>query len=177
MRRTAAYAWLSFCMLLAACSAASPTEEPPVVRATAAGDGNAVEVTVTGRDVALDVWSNRGIGTATVELVGGAAPASLELRLNLRALEELRIEHGQGITLISLASGPGHAITQRRIAPDGTEQAIDPASPAWLATRIVAAEADPPFPLSEGHIAITLPPELIAEGERTFSFQWIDFFR
>jgi hypothetical protein len=177
MRRTAAYAWLSLCMLLAACATAPQNQEPPLVRATAVGDGNSVEVTVTGRDVALDVWSNRGIGTATVELVGGAAPAALELRLNLRALEELRIEHGKGATVISLASGPGHAISQRRIEPDGSEQAIDPSSPAWLAIRIVAAEPDPPFPLSEGHIAITLPPELIAGGARTFSFQWIDFFR
>jgi hypothetical protein len=177
MRLGVAHALVAIGVLLVACSATPQAPGPPAVRATASGDGNSVEVTVAGGDVALDVWSNRGIGAATVELVGGPAPSSVELRLHLYALEELRINHRQGATVISLASGPGHAVTQRVVGPDGAEEDLDPTSPGWLTTRIVAAEPDPPFPLREGHIAITLPPALLTGDDRVFSLQWVDFFR
>lgn len=177
MRAGATRALLALGVLLVACAGPPAGQGEPLVSATAQGEGNAVEVAVSGREVALDVFSNRGIGSATVELAGGPAPSSLELRLHLRALEELRLSYGGGATVASLASGPGHALTQRRVGPDGVERPLAPGEPGWLAVAIVSPEADPAFPLREGHIAVTLPPDMLAEAEGGLSIQWVDFFR
>lgn len=177
MRIGAAGALLALGVLLAACASAPEPEAPPLVRAEATGDGNAVEVAVAGRAVALDVWSNRGIGGATVELAGGATPEALELRLHLRALEELRLSWGGQTQVIGMSSGPGHAVYQSLVGVDGAERALDPANPDWLPVSIESTIADPPFPLSDGHFVVILPPDMLAEGERAFTIQWVDFFR
>jgi hypothetical protein len=170
---------LALGVLLAACApapAVAPTpEEPPRVEARAEGRGNSVEVELDGRAVTLDVASNFGIGRATVAHVGGPAPAALALRLHVRGLEELRVSDAGGVTVASVASGPGHAISQRRVAPDGAEEPIGPESPHWLSISIVAPEPDPPFPLRDGHFAVALPPSALAGGELLIT--WVDFFR
>lgn len=177
MSAGAARALLTLGILLAACSAPPPGSGPPAVRATARGDGNSAEVALSGRGVVVDIYSNRGIGAATVELTGGPAPDTVELRLHLRGLEELRLSYGEAAVVASVASGPGHAVSQRRVGADGSEEPLDPAHPAWLAIRIVAPEADPAIPLREGHIAVAVPRDALSGPEGAFSIQWVDFFR
>lgn len=172
----AARALLALGVLLAACAAAPAGGGQPVVRATPADEGTSLEVAVAGGEVAIDIRSERGIGGATVEL-SGAPATSLVLRLHLRGLEELRIADGRGTTVVAVSSGPGHAISQRRVAADGGEQAIGPASPDWLAVSIVSAAPNPSFPLSDGHFAVALPPTRGAGEAGPLSIQWVDFFR
>lgn len=173
----AARALLAIGVLLAACAPAPAEQSPPVLSATAEGDGNSLEVAVDGRAVTIDVWSNRGIGGATVALLEGPAPAALALRLHLRAMEELRIADAAGTTVVSVSSGPGHAVSQRRIGPDGVERDLEPGAPGHLAVVIVAAGGSPDFPLTDGHFSVALPPEILAEGDGAFTLRWVDFFR
>ena len=177
MRTRAARALLALGVLLAACVAASEGQGSPVVRAEAQGDGNVAQVTVTGRAVAIDLWSDSGIGSAVVPLAGGPAPESVELRLHLQGLEELRLSFGRQLIVASVASGPGHDVRQRRVGPDGAERDLKPDKPGWLAVAVVADEADPPFPLRDGYFAVTLPAEALIEGDGALTIAWIDFFR
>lgn len=165
---------LPLCALIAACTPISGGQGSTVLSA-AEGDGNSVEVTLSGRDLAVDVWSNRGIGAASFALEGGPPPSSILLRLHLRALEELRVTAGEEVTVISVASGPGHAVSQRHVLPNGAEQELAPGDEGWLPLEIVAPTPDPSFPLQEGHFAITLPADLLAGAG--FRIQWVDFFR
>ena len=177
MKMGATRVLLAACALLVACAAAPMGQAEPVVRAAAEGAGNSVEAQVAGRALTVDVWSARGIGAASVELAGGSAPDAVLLRLHLRALEELRLTYGQAEIVASLASGPGHAVSQRRVLPNSEEQPLSPGDPGWMEIQVVSAEPDPPFPLREGHIAVTLPADVLAGDEGVFSVRWVDMFR
>jgi hypothetical protein len=168
---------LPLCALLAACAPAPAGQGPTVVGAAAEGDGNSVEVTLSGSDLAADVWSERGIGAATFALTGGPPPSAILLRLHLRALEELRVTLGRDVIVVSVASGPGHAVSQRHVAPGGAEQQLAPGDDGWLPVAVVAPGPDPAFPLQEGHFAVTLPADAMAGADGGFRIEWVDFFR
>lgn len=173
----AARVLLPLCALLAACAGAPAEGAQPVVRAAAEGAGNAAEVAIAGRAVVVDLWSNRGIGAATVTQSGGPPPASVALRLHLWGMEELRLSYGETTLVAAIASGPGHAVSQHSVAQDGSERPLAPGDPGWLEIAVVAAEPDPPFPLRVGHIAVALPADVFAAGEGALGIRWVDFFR
>lgn len=168
---------LPLCVLLAACAPAPTGQGPTVVGAAAEGAGNSVEVTLAGRDLAADVWSEGGIGAATFELKGGPRPAAILLRLHLRALEELRVALGQDVIVVSVASAAGHAVSQRHGAPGGAEQELAPGADGWLPVEIIAPTPDPAFPLQEGHFAVSLPADSLDRAGASIRIQWVDFFR
>lgn len=170
-------ALLALGLALVACAPAPAQQPQPALRATAEGDGNSVEVAVTGQAATVDVWSNRGIGGAKLTLLQGPTPDPLTLRLHLRAMEELRLGDAAGTTVVAVSSGPGHEVRQWRIAPDGTEGPLEPGDPRYLAVTIVAANGQPAIPLIDGHFAVTLPADTLAEGEGALTIQWVDFFR
>jgi hypothetical protein len=85
--------------LLAGCGA--PTDPPsaaprPVFNTTAEGDGNALKISA-GDPVVVEVRSQSGIGAGLVELVSGAPPANIIVRLHLRGLEQFRYSAPAGL--------------------------------------------------------------------------------
>lgn len=155
-------------------SAAPTAPQPPVVRVTPQGSGNTAAVSVSGADVAVELRSSSGIGGALLVLAPGALPDSLVLQLHLAGLEELRISAGAETAVVRVASGPDHAVSQQRIAPDGAEQPVPPDDPRWAPTQISPGTT----PGAIGLIAVTLPPDLsFTDARRSLEVSWVDFFR
>lgn len=174
---SALHALLALGILLGACAPGPPESALPIIRASAQGDGNSVESAIADGALSLDIWSNRGTGSATVELLSGPPPTSITLRLHLRAMEELRVTYGETTLVATIASDAGHEVRQSLVAPDGSEQPLEPANPLWMEVQIVSPEREPVFPLREGHLAINLPDTVLREGKDAFSIRWVDFFR
>ena len=113
----------------------------------------------------IDVQSPGGIGKADIELLSGSYPAQITLRLHIKNLEGFKLTYGK-TTVSAASSGTPETVTQSLIQSDGSERAITSLSPGWMEIR----------PEQE-YLEITLPRALTQEKPKSFSFQWVDFYR
>jgi hypothetical protein len=130
----------------------------------------------------FDIHSARGIGGATVQWLAGAYPEQTLFRFHLQGLEMLRFAYGAIVIELSIPSvGDGSAQQSVSSAPTGASsaQTITPESRYWMKTELVGRNAGTqnPVPLTEGWIEVQVPSDFIATRSRTFSIQWIDFYR
>jgi hypothetical protein len=65
----------------------------------------------------------------------------------------------------------------KSLTSPGEWQTIEPDNPSWLDIIIVSDQATPEIPLTQGYFEITLPEDLLTEAGKSFSIQWIDFYR
>ena len=136
--------------------------------------GDAVTVTVTGRDVLLDIRSDTGIGSAEVKHVAGGAPASLTLRFRLAGLEELRFSYADVQVTVHVSSLAEGGVREEMGPPGGEAQPIGPDSAYWMAVRLPEGQR---IPLTGGAIEIAAPRAFLGGDARDFSLRWIDFYR
>jgi len=146
------------------------------LKVKAEGKGNQLTMKTEGDAVIVDARSRSGIGWATMEMVSGKLPEKIVLRLHTKGLEEFRLLRDGLETIARVSSGDG-AVTQSLRSRGGDERLITSASPRWMDVRIVSDRAAPRIPLEQGHFEITLPKDFLREGGRSFSIQWIDFYR
>jgi len=166
-------------ILIAGCmtsSGDSPTSMPSFT-ISAEGAGNELSVNVEDEIAIVDVRSQGGIGSATIELVSGTLPKNIVIRLHLKGLEEFRLSYDQTLITASVSSGEGGSVGQSVGAPDGDGTPIAPGSPFWIAIRIVPDQATPYVPLDRGYFEITLPDDFLQGAHHSFSIRWIDFYR
>lgn len=162
---------------LAGCAgpAAAPVPAYQVVPTPSAGES--VTVGTADGGLTVEVRSERGIGKAVVTQTAGANPGFVQLRMHLKALEELRF--GYRDTEVRVAVGTNGGVAESVVLPGGTEQQIDPASPYWMAVQIVAE--DPTIPLEDGYFQVDGPPDLLGAAPPgwalKFALNWIDFYR
>jgi hypothetical protein len=142
----------------------------------AEGAGNQLAVNLEGEAVVIDVHSQRGIGAATVELISGAAPKTIVMRLYLKGLEEFRLSYGQREITGRVSSGDS-SVDQSVASPDAGEQPITNASRFWMNITIISDQATAHIPLDQGYFEIRLPEEVLQEGRRLFAIRWVDFYR
>ncbi len=167
------------CTMLFGCTAPPAAPEAQVPRFAIAADsgGNELTVSAAGEMTLFDVYSQSGIGSATVELVSGGPPQDIVLRLHLQGLEQFRLLYDGAIVTASVSGNDiGNLVESATLAEVG-ERPITPDSPLWLDIRIVSGQASPQTPLDQRHFEIRLPKDLLQEGRRSFSIRWIDFFR
>lgn len=136
--------------------------------------GDAVTVTVTGRDVVLDIRSEKGIGSAEIEQAAGGAPASLTLRFHLAGLEELRFSYADVQVTVHVSSLAEGGVREEMGPPGGEPQPIGPDSAYWMAVRLPAGGR---IPLIGGAIELAAPRAFLEGDARGFSLRWIDFYR
>ena len=165
--------------LTAGCAAplGAPETPAPVIRVTAEGDGNKLTVSSEAETAIIDVQSQSGIGFATIELVSGVFPENILLRLHVKGLEEFQLTYGGTVISASVSSRDSGSVIQSVASPEEGERPITPDSPSWLDIAIVSDPATPRIPLDQGYFEITLPKGLLSAGDRSFSIQWIDFYR
>jgi len=179
MRTHCALSLLLVCILMAGCAAPHvvPETPTPVFTVAAEGDGNELTVSVEGETVLVDVQSQSGIGSATIELVSGTFPPNIVLRLHMKGMEEFRLSYSGTVITASVSSSDNRSVFQSASSPDEGERPITPDSPSWLDIAIVSDPATPHIPLDQGYFEITLPEGLLTEADRSFSIQWVDFYR
>lgn len=167
---------LALLVSLAGCAGAAG-QAPVQAPAYRAGDvqaGDAVTVTVTGRDMVLDIRSETGIGRAEVEQTAGAAPHSLTLRFHLKGLEDLRLTYAGVQVAVHVSSLKDGGVREEMGPPGGEAQPIGPDSPYWMPVRLPDGQR---IPLTEGYIEVAAPRAFLDGDARDFSLRWIDFYR
>ena len=169
---------LAFHTLLTGCAGLGRTtpESPPSYSFTVNGEGNNIQMAYETAVVIFSIESPSGIGSAKVELLEGSAPEKAVVILNLKGLENFHLTYAGREQTVSFSSSPPHQVTQS-IKSDMGEQQLDPGSPQWLDAEIVSEETAPGIPLEAGYFSIGLPSDMFADGNKTFSFEWVDFFR
>ena len=166
-------------ILMAGCAAppGAPETPAPVIRVTAEGDGNKLTVSSEGETAIFDVQSESGIGSATIELVSGGFPENIILRLHVKGLEEFQLTYGGTVISATVSSSDNRSIFQSLATPEESERPITPDNPSWLDIATVSDQAKSRIPLDQGYFEITLPKGLLSARDRSFSIQWIDFYR
>jgi hypothetical protein len=126
---------------------------------------NHLTLSVENETTVIDVQSSSGIGKADIEFLSGSYPAQIILRLHIKKLEGFKLTYGM-TTVSASSSGTSDTVTQSLIQSDGSEHAVTPSSPLWMDI----------WPEQE-YLEIKLPKALTQERPKSFSFQWVDFYR
>ena len=167
------------CILMAGCATPPgvPETPAPVFRLTAEGNGNELTVSTEGETAIVDVQSQSGIGSATIKLVSGEFPENIVLRLHIQGLEEFSLSYNETTITASVSSSDSRSVFQSVASPEEGERSITPDSPSWLDIVLVSDQAATHVPIDQEYFEITLPEGLLRVGDRSFSIQWIDFYR
>jgi hypothetical protein len=151
--------------------------QPPHYTITTGSDGDELAASTQGETTWIDVHSQRGIGSASVEPVSGTPPQNILLRLYLQGLEQFQLSYNGTVVTASVASSDIGDISESVSTPEGGEHSISSDSPLWLEIRVVSSEDQPHIPLEGGYFEIRLPKDFLQDGRRSFSIRWIDFYR
>jgi len=145
------------------------------------GEGNEVIAEPEEEGAVFEVFSDRGIGAASVAVDSGEIPSSVTLDFLLGGLEELRFSYGATEVLVSVSSSQGNAVRQSVIRGSGEsrlENPITPESPYWMEVVILEEDGSPgTIPLAGGVILVSAPEDFTQGANDAFRFQWIDFYR
>lgn len=161
---------------LAACSyPAGATLQPVRIEVTPGTADAQIRVEAHPERATIEIISPSGIGRASFS-VSGVVPKEIGLQLHLRGLEQLVFAYDEVTIVGSISSAPGNAVHETiKGAAGGGEQALQPDSSYWVPMRIVASPAT--IPLDEGYIEVEAPTDFLRGDYRSFSIEWIDFFR
>ena len=137
-------------------------------------DDAQVTYQVSGGDVAVEVRSPSGIGSAQFVQTGGGTPTSLTMRLYLKGLEQLTFQYPGATVMASVSSHDG-SVSESVSVKGGAEQPIGPDSPYWMPVKI--STTDTSIPLKDGFFEVQAPKDFLATVSREFTLQWVDFYR
>ncbi len=163
---------------------AQTTQQPPTKqvpgewKVSLVKAGDRVKITPEKTGVIVDIFSESGIGRATLEPPDGQWPTGMVLRLHLRGLESFRLEAGPWGCEVSVMSYPPYKTRLRVHGPDPMPR-LDPKSPFWMVVKMRGAEGKPAskIPLERGYFELALPPAFLAKAPQKLEMHWIDFYR
>jgi hypothetical protein len=153
----------------AALPASSPAAELAVI---VQKPEDRVLLTLNDGGLTLDVWSESGIGRATVDLVSGQMPQPVVMRFHLAGLEQMTFAYGDTAIRLSVPGGADRTALHS-VLLDGQERVIGPESPYWMAVAQPAPAGDSGASFFE----VTAPLAFYTSSATSFSVSWIDFFR
>jgi hypothetical protein len=160
-------------LLVAGC--VSRRNREPAVQVMPGRNNPQVAVEIYPNRMVFDVESPQGIGSFTGTLAERVRPKRLTVRLRLRGLEELRFSYAGRTVAGSLASTGNHAVRQSLLT-DGAEQSVRYRDRHWMRFWVERG-APMVVPLQGRWIEVDAPPEFLKSGVRTFTVEWVDFFR
>jgi hypothetical protein len=177
MKHPVLHTCLLMSLLLASCAggSAGAQDAKPEFRLVLKNPGDTVTVLDENSRTVIDIQSDSGIGSASLELVSGSMPDTLLLRLHLRGLEEFRLISEKDRVSASVSSGEVFNSINERILVSGLEVPIGSLHPMWIEVRIVSETGD--VPLETGYFEIVVPGEFTRQAGNSFEIQWIDFYR
>ncbi|MEZ4657669.1 MAG: hypothetical protein R2911_08865 [Caldilineaceae bacterium] len=172
-------------ILAAACAApnfdasAAPTPTGPSLDVHTTGEGDRIDlsshVSPDRDELTIDVYSQRGIGSATLTFAHyfpDHLPDQITLNLHLKGLEQFQITTDDQIIIANIpSSGNGDAIqSAAATSNDATQvQSISANNPLWL-TVTKMGDADTYF-------SIVLPSPLFTQDVQSMTLKWVDFYR
>jgi hypothetical protein len=138
-----------------------------------------ISITVNGGLAVIEIASPSGIGGADFEIAAGPIPERIILRFLLTGLEHMDFSYGDTTVTVSISSGPGREVRETvRFSTSEGEQEVSADSPYWMTVSIVPAESPPPTaPLQSAAIDVGAPEDYLKSGLRSFSIEWIDYYR
>jgi hypothetical protein len=126
----------------------------------------------------FSIHSPFGISQAVIARADGTWPREVVVRLHLEGLSHLRVTNGQVVLEAAMASDDD---TQRvRLWKDGKEDLpLNSRSDLWMEIRVMGQDGKPArhIPLRGGYFEMELPRALFADGPKSITIQWIDFYR
>lgn len=142
----------------------------PEFRVTAKNPDDIVGIHREDTRTVLDVQSDFGIGSASIELLSGTMPDTLLLRLHITGLEDFELT-SQAATVTASLPSRGLFASRQHV----TDIPILPTHPLWLDIQIVSTSTK--IPLEDGYFEIVLPPGFLRNAGAAFEIKWIDFYR
>ena len=170
--------FLLMSLFLVSCASrnASAQDSKPEFQVTMKNPGDTLIVLDENSQTIIEIQSETGIGSASLELVSGTMPDSLLVRLHVAGLEEFRISSPQKTVSASLSKGEVFTIISQRVISSGGEIQIGTIDPLWIYIDIVSPDGKK-IPLEDGYFEITLPSEFLRQAGNSFEIHWIDFYR
>jgi hypothetical protein len=164
-------------LFLASCASrsADAQDSKPEFRVTPKNADDTIAVLDENFLTVMDIHSDKGIGSATFELIEGSMPDVIVIRLHLKGLEGFQLASTQDTVSASVSSGEVFNVTNERVLFLNAEIPIGSIHPLWLDIQIVSESKH--VPLEDGYFEITIPPEFIRKAGNSFEIQWIDFYR
>jgi hypothetical protein len=171
------YTCLLMSLFLVSCASrnASAQDSKPEFQLTTKNPGDTLTILDENSRAVIDIQSETGIGSASLELVSGTMPDTLLLRLHLAGLEEFQLRSKQDAVSASLSGGGLFELTNESVLFSQTEIPIGAIHPLWMDIRIVSESKS--IPLKAGYFEVTIPPEFIRRAGGSFEIHWIDFYR
>ena len=163
---------------VAACTGTSGMVEPVAAQYQVNDTRPSSQVTVsTEGDVAnVQVLSETGIGSATINLASGSWPDSIQMHFHLQGLEGLHFLFDETTVNLSINT---QAMVLQDVSVDGAPaEEIDEASSYWMAVSFEDSEGSAVgSPVSGGVIIVEAPAAFLAGEYSEFTINWVDFYR
>ena len=135
-----------------------------------------VTVTNEGDSAIVEVYSDNGIGTASVKLINGTWPGSIFLRFHLQGLEGLQFHYDE--TVVNVSVNTQQMVLQTVSAAGATAEAVDEQSVYWMPIRFLDKQGTAvDSPVAGGVIEVEAPAAFLAGEYEEFTINWIDFYR
>ncbi len=124
----------------------------------------------------VEVYSDNGIGDATVKLIKGTWPQAILMRFHLQGLEQLLFTYDE--TAAGLSVNTAHMVLQGVSSNGSAPEPIDEGSIYWMDVTFLDRKGDiVEAPVAGGVIEVRAPADYLAGEYDTFTISWIDFFR
>ncbi len=158
--------------------AVTPSSQPNIT-VIPGGDDVTSEVALQDDELFIDIYSESGIGSATIVIPNESRPAKVILRMHLNGLEQLQMAYDDLIIEASVTSTPPYSVRQSVTKDDGTVTEIDLSSPYWSEITIESDETESlvTIPLNSGYFELMVPADFLNGGYDSLSISWIDFYR
>jgi hypothetical protein len=168
---------LLMCLFLVSCASqpARAQDSLPEFRVAVKNSNDKITVLDEDSRTVIDIHSDFGIGSASLELVSGSMPTIILLRLHLKGLEDFQLISPQTTIAASFSTGEVFNVINQRVVSSNTERPLFIIDPLWMNIDIVSANQD--IPVDEGYFEIVVPEKFLRNAGNSFEIKWIDFYR
>jgi hypothetical protein len=163
---------------IAACSAAFEPAAGTAARYQVSSSRPSAQVTARseGDKAIIEIYSENGIGDATVNLVSGDWPAKIVMRFHLQGLEGMQFTYDETQVILSVTTQ--NMILQSVSQDGGASEPTEDGSAYWMPVSFFDKEgAAVDRPAAGGVIEVIAPADFHAGDHAAFTINWIDFYR
>lgn len=160
-------------LLLAGCAPIAPISTPapePAHEILLATPGITINMHYEAEELIVDIYSETGIGEATISVPTIPASMPIALRLHLRALEGWKFTF-DNLSTSGAADETGNIYAESQVGEEAL-QVIDESSPMWMQATHVPNESD-----TNGYYELTLPRAFLESGLNEFTISFVDYYR